>query len=116
MPRSWSEAFDLGEQGGHAATDPDAPGREAEEAARRGVFKRLRESLSKSRQALQAELSSTLFDKLDDETWERLEEALILADVGAKTTAPGSPPGEPRTISTPARSAQVSSCSIAAAR
>ncbi len=28
-----------------------------------------------------------LFEKLDDETWERLEEALILADVGAKTTA-----------------------------
>jgi fused signal recognition particle receptor len=51
------------------------------------LFTRLRESLSKSRQALQAELSSTLFDKLDDETWERLEEALILADVGAKTTA-----------------------------
>ena len=30
---------------------------------------------------------SSLFDKLDDETWERLEEALILADVGAKATA-----------------------------
>ena len=30
---------------------------------------------------------SSLFDKIDDETWERLEEALILADVGAKATA-----------------------------
>ena len=88
MPRSWSEAFDLGDrQGGHPAADPAAPGREAEDAAGGGLFRRLRESLSKSRQALQAELSSTLFDKLDDETWERLEEALILADVGAKTTA-----------------------------
>ena len=33
MPRSWSEAFDLGDrQGGHPAADPAAPGREAEEA------------------------------------------------------------------------------------
>ncbi len=88
MPRDWSEAFDMGDgQGEHPAADPAARGREAEHAAGRGVFKRLRESLSKSRQALQAELSSTLFDTLDDETWERLEEALILADVGAKTTA-----------------------------
>jgi fused signal recognition particle receptor len=88
MPRSWSEAFDLGDgRDGHPATDPGAPGRGPEDAAGRGLFTRLRESLSKSRQALQAELSSTLFDQLDDETWERLEEALILADVGAKTTA-----------------------------
>src|SRR5687767_5552913 len=50
-------------------------------------FARLRERLSKSRQALRAELSASLFDKIDEETWERLEEALILADVGAKATA-----------------------------
>src|SRR5687768_14952786 len=69
--------------------DPAAPGREAEEAAggRSGRFARLRERLSKSRQALRAELSASLFDKIDEETWERLEEALILADVGAKATA-----------------------------
>ncbi len=57
------------------------------EAQRRGVFKRLRESLSKSRQALTEEISASLFDRIDDETWERLEEALILADAGAPTTA-----------------------------
>jgi fused signal recognition particle receptor len=50
-------------------------------------WRRLRESLSKSRRALKAELSSSLFERLDDEAWERLEEALILADVGARTTA-----------------------------
>src|SRR5213593_2736049 len=50
-------------------------------------WRRLRESLQKSRKALQAELSSSLFERLDDEAWERLEEALILADVGAGTTA-----------------------------
>jgi fused signal recognition particle receptor len=81
MARSWQEVFDLGN-----GAAPSEPGEE-EEGQRRGVFRRLRESLSKSRQALQAELSSTLFEQLDDETWERLEEALILADVGARTTA-----------------------------
>ncbi len=69
-----------------AGPPPDAepePGRER--AA--GRFARLRERLSKSRQALRTELSVSLFDRIDDETWERLEEALILADVGAKATA-----------------------------
>ncbi len=54
---------------------------------RRGVFRRLRQSLSKSRKALTEELSASFFDRIDDETWERLEEALILADAGAPTTA-----------------------------
>ena len=63
---------------------PDAAARARAAAAR---FARLRERLSKSRQALRAELSASLFDRIDEETWERLEEALILADVGAKATA-----------------------------
>ena len=37
--------------------------------------------------ALTEEISASLFDRIDDETWERLEEALILADAGAPTTA-----------------------------
>ena len=57
------------------------------ETPEQGRFARLRERLSKSRQALRAEISASLFDRLDAETWERLEEALILADVGAKSTA-----------------------------
>ena len=64
-----------------------APPAEAEPEQRRGVFRRLRESLSKSRQALAEEISASVFEKIDDETWELLEEALILADVGAPTTA-----------------------------
>ena len=80
MARSWQEVVDLGD-----GAAPSVPA--ADETERRGVFRRLRESVSKSRQALQAELSASLFEQLDDETWERLEEALILADVGAKTTA-----------------------------
>ena len=60
---------------------------EAEPEQRRGVFRRLRQSLSKSRQALAEEISASFFDRIDEETWERLEEALILADAGAPTTA-----------------------------
>src|SRR4051812_44010250 len=82
MARTWQEVVDVGDGAG-AYPDADP----AEDAAGRGLFRRLRESLSKSRQALQTELSASLFEQLDDETWERLEEALILADVGAKTTA-----------------------------
>jgi fused signal recognition particle receptor len=79
---TWQEILDLGERAPVAALDPAM-----EEPQRRGVFKRLRESLSKSRQALTEEISASLFDRIDDETWELLEEALILADVGAPTTA-----------------------------
>src|SRR5918996_4189186 len=43
--------------------------------------------MSKTRQALGAELQATVFQSLDDESFERLEEALIYADVGAPTTA-----------------------------
>src|SRR3954464_6291987 len=80
MARTWQEVVDVGDGAG-------APSGGVDEPERRSLFLRLRESLSKSRQALQAELSASLFEQLDDETWERLEEALILADVGAKTTA-----------------------------
>jgi fused signal recognition particle receptor len=80
---SWQEIVDLGGRspGAVATAEEEAP------EQRRGVFKRLRESLSKSRQALTEEISASLFDRIDDETWELLEEALILADVGAPTTA-----------------------------
>ncbi len=78
MARSWHELFETGEEA------PPAP--EPEER-RRGFFRRLRENLSKTRQALGAELQATVFDTLDDEAFERLEEMLIYADVGAGTTA-----------------------------
>jgi fused signal recognition particle receptor len=82
MAVSWRQAVDLGD----GAPAPGSAEDGAEEG-RRGVLGRLRDSLSKSRRALQAEIGSSLFEQLDDETWERLEEALILADVGARTTA-----------------------------
>jgi fused signal recognition particle receptor len=83
MASSWQEIVDLG------GRSPAAIATAEEEAPeeRRGVFRRLRQSLSKSRQALTEEISASLFDRIDEETWELLEEALILADVGAPTTA-----------------------------
>jgi fused signal recognition particle receptor len=75
MPRSWAEF--LG----------DAEGPYETEVARRGFASRLRESLSRSRRALTQELAVTAFDPGDSASWERLEEALIGADVGVKATA-----------------------------
>src|SRR5262249_3629226 len=83
MPRDWTDVFITGD-GARIA----APGAEEEPERRRGFFRRLRENLSKTRQALGAEIQATLFEgELDSATWERLEEALIMADVGARTTA-----------------------------
>jgi fused signal recognition particle receptor len=82
MATSWQETIDLGSRVSANASAAAEP-----EPERRGVFKRLRESLSKSRQALTEEISASLFDRIDEQTWERLEEALILADAGAPTTA-----------------------------
>ena len=79
MPRDWSDLFITDEQR-EAPAEPPAE-------QRRGLFRRLRESMSKTRQALGSEIQATLFATLDAETWERLEEALIMADVGAATTA-----------------------------
>ncbi len=85
MPTTWSDILDLG---GRAVPETAAASAGTEQAPKkRGAFRRLRESLAKSRRALAEEISSSLFDRIDDETWERLEEALILADAGAMTTA-----------------------------
>jgi len=75
MARSWGQL--LGEAG--AVDEP--------EEEQRGFFGRLRESLSKSRRALTEQLQVAAFDPADDASWERLEEALIYADVGVRATA-----------------------------
>ena len=81
MARTWQELFVTGDE------RPAGPAEAQAEERRRGFFSRLRENLGKTRRALGAELQATLFDTLDDEAWERLEETLIYADVGAATTA-----------------------------
>jgi fused signal recognition particle receptor len=81
MARDWRDLFIID---GPVPADGES---EAVPEQRVGRFRRLRESLRKTRQALQSEIQATLFEDLSDETWERLEEALIYADVGASTTA-----------------------------
>jgi fused signal recognition particle receptor len=78
MARQWSDLFIT--QDGEGAPGPD-------QSQREGFFRRLRQSLGKTRQALSGEIQATLFQTLDESTWERLEEALIMADVGVSTTA-----------------------------
>ncbi len=57
------------------------------ETERAGLFGRLRDSLSKSRRALTEQIQVAAFDPADDLSWERLEEALLQADVGVPATA-----------------------------
>ena len=90
MTRSWDEAIDLGPgRGGERSHPPaqEAAGPEGGAPQSGGFFRRLRESLSASRRALTEEISASLAETLADSDWERLEEALILADAGAATTA-----------------------------
>src|SRR5579862_892717 len=84
MAREWTDLFIVDGE----SREGDAPEAEPLSAEkRRGMFSRLRDNLRKTRQALGAEIQATLFEEVNDETWERLEEALIYADVGARTTA-----------------------------
>jgi fused signal recognition particle receptor len=89
VSRDWNEQFITAANGqradGESAADESAEGSAPRQ--RGGLFRRLRESMSKTRQALGSEIQATLFGVLDEHTWERLEEALIMADVGASTTA-----------------------------
>src|SRR3954468_5135063 len=72
MPRSWGEL--LGEGSSDESADEQA-----------GFFGRLRDSLSRSRRALTHQFAG--FDPNAEDAWERLEEALIGADVGVPATA-----------------------------
>ena len=75
MSRTWSEL--LG----------DEPSPERDDPERTGFLSRLRDSLAKSRRALAEQIVAGTFDPTDEEAWERLEVALIQADVGVPTTA-----------------------------
>ncbi len=90
MARDWSDLFITDGPAAEGAPDGSRGSRDGGgEGGRQrgGLFRRLRESMAKTRQALGSEIQATLFGELDEQTWERLEEALIMADVGASTTA-----------------------------
>jgi fused signal recognition particle receptor len=75
VARSWAQLL------GEADAAPES------EERRGGMFSRLRDSLSKSRRALTGELAAAAFDPGNEADWERLEEALIMGDVGVRATA-----------------------------
>ena len=87
MARDWSDLFITDGPAGEGGPDGSQAGEAGGKRQRGGLFRRLRESMAKTRQALGSEIQATLFGELDEQTWERLEEALIMADVGASTTA-----------------------------
>ncbi len=86
MARSWQELFITDDALSLAPVVEEVADGPSDEP--RGRFARLRDNLRKTRQALAAEVGATLqAGDLDQEGWERLEEALIAADVGVATTA-----------------------------
>jgi fused signal recognition particle receptor len=80
MAREWSESLLL-RDGASAAVAAEVAADETPQA-RRGFARRLRESLRATRESLGSGFSQSLADG----DWESLEEALILADVGAATS------------------------------
>jgi fused signal recognition particle receptor len=75
VTRSWAEFLGDAEPGD---AEPEERGR--------GWLRRLRDSLSASREALTSELATAVFDPGDEQAWERIEEALLQADVGVPAT------------------------------
>jgi len=77
----WSEVF--------IGVEParfEAKNSYGEEKSKRGWFSSLREGLTKSRKALAQQLAAVLTDRFDEDVWERIEEALIYADMGVDGT------------------------------
>ena len=63
------------------------PAEESDEPRRRGLFRRLRDNLTKPRQAISPQLAGIFAPRLvTEDTWEELEEALISADCGTDVT------------------------------
>ena len=85
-PKGWQDVF-LTDAEGAGQPTTEAVGAEDDSSGRSGFFKRLRESMAATHLALAGELRATLGESLNDESWERLEEALINADVGVPATA-----------------------------
>jgi fused signal recognition particle receptor len=86
VAREWEELFITSA----AAAAPTALAEETveeREQEQRGAFRRLRDSLRATRQAIGSEVAGTFARTLVEHDWEALEEALIIADVGAATAA-----------------------------
>lgn len=85
--RTWDDLF-IGLGRGSDAAMPGATATATRGEAESGGrwFSRFRDSLSRSRRAMTAQLAVGAFDPADQATWERIEEGLIAADVGVTST------------------------------
>lgn len=81
MTKTWHEVFKGVEGSTESTTPPDL-----EEEKNDGWLRRFKDGLSKSRQNMQQHLSAIMFDKIDADLWEQLEETLIFADCGVNST------------------------------
>ena len=81
MTKTWHEVFKGVEGFTESTTPPDL-----EEEKNDGWLRRFKDGLSKSRHNMQQHLSAIMFDKIDADLWEQLEETLIFADCGVNST------------------------------
>jgi fused signal recognition particle receptor len=86
VARDWGDLF-IVPAGVLAADEPPPEPDDDAAPARLGAFRRLRESLRATRQTLGSEVAASFGKTLVDHDWEGLEEALIMADVGAAAAA-----------------------------
>jgi fused signal recognition particle receptor len=85
--RAWDDLFiGLDRAGGDPQGAADPAGGDAEREVRGRWLGRFRDSLARSRRAMTAQLTSGAFDPSNAQTWERIEEGLIAADVGVTST------------------------------
>ncbi|MFA5810233.1 MAG: signal recognition particle-docking protein FtsY [Thermoleophilia bacterium] len=81
MTKTWHEVFKGVEGSAESSAQLDV-----EEEKKDGWLRRFKDGLSKSRQNMQQHLSAIMFDKIDADLWEQLEETLIFADCGVNST------------------------------
>ena len=86
--RAWDDLFIGLDRSGAASSAPTATAivDPDESGTHKRWFGRFRDSLARSRRAMTAQLSAAAFDPAEAETWERIEEGLIAADVGVTST------------------------------
>ena len=81
-------SYEVYEEKEEAAKDDTVFSEDVETPSKEGFFSRLKSGLGKTRASINDKLDSVLkmFQKVDEELFEELEEALIMADVGVDTS------------------------------
>jgi fused signal recognition particle receptor len=85
--RDWNDLFiGLGADTGSSTAGAGSPATGSPSDQGGKWFSRFRDSLARSRRAMTAQIAGGAFDAANHETWERIEEGLIAADVGVTST------------------------------